>query len=116
MGRDSSAVLSGVNNDIPYHIVGCDKIEGNDVTRMTEEGTSTFIHSEEPLQLREVSMYEGNPFVNNLIIPILINGTAVDAVVDTAAQVTLLGDDFARKLDPPVIFTDSVLLKRSRNK
>jgi hypothetical protein len=78
---------------------------------MTEEGTSTFIHSEEPLQLREVSMYEGNPFVNNLIIPILINGTAVDAVVDTAAQVTLLGDDFARKLDPPVIFTDSVLLK-----
>ena len=85
MGRDSSAVLSGVNNDIPYHIVGCDKIEGNAVTRMTEEGTSTFIHSEEPLQLREVSMYEGNPFVNNLIIPISINGTAVDAVVDTAA-------------------------------
>jgi hypothetical protein len=41
----------------------------------------------------------------------LINGTAVDAVVDTAAQVTLLSDDFARKLDPPVIFTDSVLLK-----
>lgn len=43
VGRDSSAVLSGVNNDIPYHILGCDKIEGNDVKRMTEEGTSTFI-------------------------------------------------------------------------
>ena len=35
----------------------------------------------------------------------------MDAVVVTTAQVTLLSDDFASKLDPLVIFTDSVLLK-----
>jgi hypothetical protein len=53
---------------------------------MSEEGMSMFKHSKEPIQLREVSVYEGNPCVNNLIIPISINGTAVDAVVDTAAH------------------------------
>lgn len=64
-------------------------------------------------ELREVSMYSSpkNLTTNNLMLKVKINGTEVDAIIDTAAQVTLLNESFAKKLDPPVNLTNPVILK-----
>lgn len=64
-------------------------------------------------ELREVSMYSSpkNVTTNNLMLKVKINGTEVDAIIDTAAQVTLLNESFAKKLDPPVNLTNPVILK-----
>ncbi|CAC5358486.1 unnamed protein product [Mytilus coruscus] len=52
-------------------------------------------------QLREVQLYPG----------ISINDVTVNAVIDTAAQVTLMSEEFAKKLKLPVIFKGSLMLK-----
>ncbi|CAC5374562.1 unnamed protein product [Mytilus coruscus] len=64
-------------------------------------------------QLREVQLYPGdrNPESNTLVLGISINDVTVNAVIDTAAQVTLMSEEFAKKLKPPVIFKGSLMLK-----
>ncbi|CAC5396879.1 unnamed protein product [Mytilus coruscus] len=64
-------------------------------------------------QLREVQLYPGdrNPESNTLVLGISINDVTVNAVIDTAAQVTLMSEEFAKKLKPPVIFKGSFMLK-----
>ena len=52
-----------------------------------------------------------NQTANNLILNIKINGTNIDAILDTAAQVTLMNEYFANTLQPPVVLTDFLLLK-----
>ncbi|VDI02855.1 Hypothetical predicted protein [Mytilus galloprovincialis] len=64
-------------------------------------------------QLREVQLYpsDRNPESNTLVLGISINEVTVNAVIDTAAQVTLMSEEFAKKLKPPVIFKGSLMLK-----
>ncbi|CAC5398774.1 unnamed protein product [Mytilus coruscus] len=64
-------------------------------------------------QLREVQLYPGdrNPESNTLVLGISINDVTVNAVIDTAAQVTLMIEEFAKKLKPSVIFKGSLMLK-----
>ncbi|CAC5414740.1 unnamed protein product [Mytilus coruscus] len=64
-------------------------------------------------QLREVQLYPGdrNPESNTLVLGISINDVTVNAVIDTAAQVTLMSEEFAKKLKPPVMFKGSLMLK-----
>lgn len=51
-----------------------------------------------------------NATTNNLMLKVKINGTEVDAIIDTAAQVTLPNESFAKKLDPAVNLTNPVIL------
>ncbi|XP_071140676.1 interaptin-like [Mytilus edulis] len=64
-------------------------------------------------QLREVQLYpsDRNPESNTLVLGISINEVTVNAVIDTAAQVTLMSEEFPKKLKPPVIFKGSLMLK-----
>ncbi|CAC5412299.1 unnamed protein product [Mytilus coruscus] len=60
-------------------------------------------------KLREIQLYPGdrNPESNTLVLGISINDVIVNAVIDTDAQVTLMSEEFAKKLKPPVIFKGS---------
>ncbi|CAC5399093.1 unnamed protein product [Mytilus coruscus] len=50
-------------------------------------------------QLREIQLYPGdrNPECNTPVLNISINDEPVNAVIDTAAQVTLMSEEFAKK-------------------
>ena len=47
----------------------------------------------------------------NAMVNLSINGKEVTAVIDTAAQVTVMNDEFARKLQDPLKITEYVELK-----
>ncbi|CAC5407103.1 unnamed protein product [Mytilus coruscus] len=47
----------------------------------------------------------------NLVLQITINGKQADALVDTAAQVTVINFDFAKSLNPAIEVKEPVILK-----
>ncbi|VDI12065.1 Hypothetical predicted protein [Mytilus galloprovincialis] len=47
----------------------------------------------------------------NLVLQITINGKQADAIVDTAAQVTVINFDFAKSLDPAIEVKEPVILR-----
>jgi len=67
----------------------------------------------EQFKVEEVSMYgEANKHkAINLVIKTVINGADVDAIIDTAAQVTVLSYYFAKSLNPPLKTGNFVILK-----
>ncbi|CAC5398292.1 unnamed protein product [Mytilus coruscus] len=64
-------------------------------------------------KVKEVSMYGDDTKYKpiNLVLQITINGKQVDAIVDTAAQVTVINFDFAKSLNPAIEVKEPVILK-----
>ncbi|CAC5375552.1 unnamed protein product [Mytilus coruscus] len=75
--------------------------------------TGTCKQNFEGLKISEVSVNDsyGPTVAASLILNVKINGVDVDAVVDTAAQVTIISEKFMKKLQPPLELKSSVTLK-----
>ncbi|CAG2215849.1 unnamed protein product [Mytilus edulis] len=73
---------------------------------LNEQGSKKF-------KISEVSVNDpyGPTVAASLILKVKINGVDVDAVVDTAAQVTIISEKFMKKLQPPLELKSSVTLK-----
>ncbi|CAG2185743.1 unnamed protein product [Mytilus edulis] len=111
-------LVSNINKPGPFN-------SNLDVTRSTTitgcSGTcetSHFKNEEVPtvtsqFKVKEVSMYGDDTKYKpiNLVLQITINGKQADAIVDTAAQVTVINFDFAKSLDPAIEVKEPVILK-----
>ncbi|VDI12072.1 Hypothetical predicted protein, partial [Mytilus galloprovincialis] len=75
--------------------------------------TGAYKQNSEGLKISEVSVNDpyGPTVAASLILKVKINGVDVDAVVDTAAQVTIISEKFMKKLQPPLELKSSVTLK-----
>ncbi|CAC5399678.1 unnamed protein product [Mytilus coruscus] len=75
--------------------------------------TGAYKQNSEDLKNSEVSVNDpyGPTVAASLILNVKINGVNVDAVVDTAAQVTIISEKFMKKLQPPLELKSSVTLK-----
>ena len=67
--------------------------------------------SREDANLREVLL---NSTGMNLIVPLTINGTAVNAVTDTGAQISVISKTLAEKLGLPVDNSETIKLKNAQ--
>ncbi len=56
-------------------------------------------------------MYKSGQGALSLVIPAKVNGQAIRAVVDTAAQVTVVSNDFARTMEHPMKYGENIALK-----
>ncbi|VDI00838.1 Hypothetical predicted protein, partial [Mytilus galloprovincialis] len=111
-------LVSNINKPGPFN-------SNLDVTRSTTitgcSGTcetSHFKNEEVPtvtsqFKVKEVSMYGDDTKYKpiNLVLQITINGKQADAIVDTAAQVTVINFDFAKSLDPAIEVKEPVILR-----
>ncbi|ELU08475.1 hypothetical protein CAPTEDRAFT_208062 [Capitella teleta] len=98
----TTADLSGsVVETIPYPVVSGVEPQTEGVTVST------------PLPLREVEFLSGEK--SNLLLPVEVQGVGVQAVLDTASQVTVMGEDFFEKLTDPPLSTEMVYLKGMGN-
>ena len=61
-------------------------------------------------KIREVT-FSGVTSALSIIIPAKINGCATDVVVDSAAQVTVLSEEFVQSMRDPPKVTENVWLK-----
>ena len=62
--------------------------------------------------LREVSLRTGNTGLN-LVIQLSVNGVPLEAIVDTAAQVSLINEGVVEKMQSSLQFSESVCLREA---
>jgi len=83
--------------------LGLDKTEGSEFTKINMGQTG-----DETIEVKEVTMMDKKGI--DLIIPVLINGVKINAIADTGSQVSIISNDFAKKLNPPIALGNSVSL------
>ncbi|CAC5378212.1 unnamed protein product [Mytilus coruscus] len=113
-------LVSNINKQGPFN-------SNLDVTRSTTitgcSGTCETSHykNEEvpivisPFKVKEVSIYGDDTKYKpiNLVLQITINDKQADAIVITAAQVTVINFDFAKSLNPTIEVKEPVILKEA---
>jgi len=53
---------------------------------------------DETIEVKEVTMMDKKGI--DLMIPVLINGVKINATADTGSQISIISNDFAKKLNP----------------